>query len=185
MSNLLKMQSNSRILKYGISMRLAEESDASFILTLRLNVNRSKYLSTVSSDLHKQEEWLREYKIREKEGKEYYFIIEVDGVAYGTTRIYKITENSFETGSWIFSEDAPQGVAVKGDILGREFAFEILKKDVCTFEVRKINENVIRYHKGYKPDIVGEDDLNFYFQLSKDAFYLHSQKLLKIHGYGR
>jgi RimJ/RimL family protein N-acetyltransferase len=167
------------IKKYGIVLRLVNESDAKFILELRTNEKLGRYLSQTSEDLTLQENWIRSYKKRENLGIEYYFIVEDEnGKKFGTTRLYNPAENSFEVGSWIFSQNSPTGMAIKADIICREFGFETFKTKKCNFEVRKDNKSVIKYHKGYKPTMISEDELNLYFELTFEKFETYSQKLL-------
>ncbi|MGV8828580.1 MAG: GNAT family N-acetyltransferase [Breznakibacter sp.] len=170
--------------KYGIIAKLVDVDDAQIILNIRTNERRNQHVSAVSGLLDDQINWIQAYKKREEESKEFYFLIGDSTGWYGTTRIYNFSEDKFETGSWIFAEEAPDGMAVKGDIIGREYAFEYLGFKICEFEVRKLNTKVIRYHKSYKPVLVGEDELNYYFELNKDNFYKHSRNLLKVFGYG-
>jgi RimJ/RimL family protein N-acetyltransferase len=167
--------------KYDLRMRLVEESDAEFILSLRTDESLNQFLSKTSTSLSAQIDWIRNYKIREEAGNEYYFIaIDENGRRIGTTRLYNFEDDCFETGSWIFSKDAPYGASIKADVIGREYGFERLKVNFCKFEVRKKNLNVVRYHKAYKPDLVGEDELNYYFKIDKSKFSMHSQKLIKL-----
>ncbi|MEX1682178.1 GNAT family N-acetyltransferase, partial [Escherichia coli] len=85
-----------------VKLRLVNESDASFILSLRLNENYNKFLSSVNNDIEKQKVWIRNYKQKENNNEEFYFIIEtLDGIPCGTVRIYDIHNNSFSWGSWI------------------------------------------------------------------------------------
>ncbi|HID5953700.1 TPA: GNAT family N-acetyltransferase, partial [Escherichia coli] len=88
-----------------VKLRLVNESDASFILSLRLNENYNKFLSSVNNDIEKQKVWIRNYKQKENNNEEFYFIIEtLDGIPCGTVRIYDIHNNSFSWGSWILNE---------------------------------------------------------------------------------
>lgn len=166
--------------KYGFNLRLAELEDAKFILSLRTNPLLNQFLSATSDDLEKQIEWIRQYKQREKNNQEYYFVAEIDGIKYGTTRLYNFDELSFEAGSWLFSKETPAGLAIKADIIGRRFGFEALNATYCKFKVRKENKSVIRYHMGYQPTLITEDELNYYFKLSRANFENHSEKLLKL-----
>jgi len=170
-----------RIEKYGIRLRLVEIEDAKFILSLRNNSKLNKYLSPTSSDVNLQIEWLEKYKIRENNKKEFYFIAEDEsGNKFGTTRIYNIHDSGFEAGSWIFLDNSPDNMAIKADIISREFGFEFLKAEYCRYEVLKKNKNVLRYQSGYKPTLINEDDLKSYYILSKDAFILHKNNLLEL-----
>jgi hypothetical protein len=167
--------------KYGIKLRLVELEDAEFILSLRNNPTLNKFLSPTSSDITLQIEWLQKYKIRESNNEEFYFVAEDEsGIRYGTTRIYNIYDASFEAGSWIFLKDSPVDMAVKADIISREFGFEFLNAEYCRYEVLKKNKKVIRYQLGYHPTFVSEDEQKLYYRLSKDAFILHKNILLKL-----
>lgn len=167
--------------KYGIILRLVDNTDAEFILSLRTDQKLSTHLSATSPALSDQLSWITRYKEREKLGLEYYFMaLDADGNRLGTTRIYNLEPGCFETGSWIFSRSAPHGAAIKADIIGREFAFDRLGLEFCKFEVRKGNAKVLKYHRAYHPEVIAEDELNYYFQLGKAAFVKHSQKLIKL-----
>ena len=53
-----------------VKLRLVNESDASFILSLRLNENYNKFLSSVNNDIEKQKVWIRNYKQKENNNEE-------------------------------------------------------------------------------------------------------------------
>ena len=57
----------------NISLRLVNIEDANFILYLRLN--QGSFLSKTNPSLDLQKEWIENYKEREKNKEEYYFII--------------------------------------------------------------------------------------------------------------
>lgn len=170
-----------KIDKYGIRLRLAEISDAEFILKLRNDPKLGRYLSPTNIDINRQIEWLEKYKIKEKKNEEYYFIAEDQFQnRYGTIRLYNFINDSFESGSWVFSNDTPPDMAIKADIIGREFAFEFLQAKYCRFEVLKDNKSVVRYQLRYHPTIISEDESKFYFMLSKEKFDIYKTKLLKL-----
>lgn len=168
--------------KYGISLRLVEESDAQFIVDLRTDEKLSRFLSVTYADVEEQKKWLRAYKKREEKDEEFYFVALYQGRVYGTTRIYNIETDCFEVGSWLFAPDAPNGVAVLADIVAREFAFEKLNVGRCKFEVRRKNVSVVKYHKSYKPILIKETEQDYFFVLDRDAFEEHKNKLIKILG---
>lgn len=173
--------------KYGCLLRLVDQSDAEFIHNLRKDPFLSRFLSSVSGDINDQKNWISGYKIREESGEEFYFIC-IDpetGSRLGLNRIYNFRDNIFELGSWIYTPQADISKSILGDIITREFAYDILQFDICTFKVRKENRSVIRYHKEYLPDLKGEDNQNMYFKLSKASFNQHKEKYLKICGYGQ
>jgi RimJ/RimL family protein N-acetyltransferase len=167
--------------KYGITIRLVEESDAEFIVSLRTNEKLGRFLSQTGSSVEEQRKWIKAYKTREVAGEEYYFIaVGEEGNRYGTTRLYNLEADSFTTGSWLFAEKAPSGMAIKTDLIGRELAFEELGYDICRFDVRKDNKKVIRFHKSFNPRVIKENDLDIYYELDKASFYKFRDKLINI-----
>lgn len=169
--------------KYGVSLRLVEESDAEFIVRLRTDKTLGKFISATSSSVSDQKEWIKNYKNREALGVEFYFIVSKDGVDYGTTRIYDVHDDCFETGSWVFLPSAPESVSIIGGILCRELAFEEYPNaKYAKFSVRKKNKKVLRYHKMYKPDLVGEDADNLFYHLPKEKWIEGKNKILKLLG---
>lgn len=171
--------------KYGYLFKLVEIEDAEFILRLRNNPELSAHLSETSTKIELQKEWIKEYKKRERRGIEYYIIC-IDPKTnrkLGLNRIYNITSSEFEVGSWLYEPNLEISTSIIGDIIARSFGFEFLNVDICVFNVRKENKSVLRYHLGYKPEIVNEDEKNIFFKLSEEAFKFQKYKLLKILGY--
>ena len=79
--------------RYGISVRLVEEDDAEFILKLRTNRKLSRYLHKTDADIEKQIQWIRNYKKRELEGTEYYFLFYNDLQKIGVSYIFAGEKN--------------------------------------------------------------------------------------------
>ncbi|GHT61866.1 hypothetical protein AGMMS50239_13750 [Bacteroidia bacterium] len=67
---------------------------AEFIVALRTDPRLSRYIHETSPGIENQKEWIRNYKNREAEGVDYYFMFSVDSVRQGLARIYDITEDS-------------------------------------------------------------------------------------------
>lgn len=154
-----------------INLKLVEVEDADFLLSLRLDPNKSRHLSKVDSDLEKQVKWLTDYKFRESSGSEYYFIIEDKNKnPFGCVRLYDFIEDSFCWGSWILKSDSPSFMAVESALQVYEFAFYTLKFTKCHFDVRKENASVIAFHERFGAKRVSEDDLNFYFTYDKSDY---------------
>jgi hypothetical protein len=167
--------------KYGITIRLVEEADAEFIVSLRTDEKLGRYLSHTRVSVDEQRKWIKAYKIREALGEEYYFIaIGEQGERYGTTRLYNLEVDSFTTGSWLFSESAPTGMAIKTDLIGRELAFEELGYEICKFDVRRENKKVIRFHQFFMPRMIMENDLDIFYELDKASFNKFRDKLINI-----
>jgi hypothetical protein len=155
--------------RYGLTVRLVDLSDAEFILSLRTDSRLSRFISATDSSLDKQEKWIQEYKLREKSGKEYYFMFLANGERQGVARIYNIEDDHFTQGSWLFSPDAYMGASVLGNIISSEMGFELPNKKYLLTDARKGN-TTHRYVKSFKPEIIGEDDIDVFYRLSKDNF---------------
>lgn len=171
--------------KFNVKSRFVEVKDAEFLLSLRTNQRLGRFLSKTENNLENQINWIEAYKVREKNNLEFYFIFDnLEGEKYGVSRIYNFDEKSFEIGSWLFSQNSPLGVSVLADLTTRDFAFEKFKFDYCRFEVRKENLSVVNYHKRFNPELINEDELNYYFKLTKDNYYLFREKLIKLYKRG-
>lgn len=168
------------ITRYGLTLRLVDENDALFIHKLRTDPALGQHLSTTSSDPEDQVRWIRRYKERESDGLEYYFISAAqNGERWGTTRLSEISSSSFELGSWLFDRNAPSGTAIKADIITKEIGFEMLGVKNCTFNVRKENKSVLKYHLLFNPIVVDEDELNIFFMLKLEDFVKSKNRFIK------
>lgn len=166
--------------KYGLQVRFVNESDADFIVRLRTDKELSQFLHPISPDVDIQRMWIREYKLREKEGQDYYFVFSLSGEILGLERIYDIRNDSFTHGSLVFDRSAPLGTSILADIITREIAFEILDLSKNYFDVRKGNINVRNYHQRYNPVFLQEDSESYYYLLEKANFECNKNKYLKL-----
>ena len=78
--------------KYGVTVRLVTEDDAEFITRLRSDERLGRFIHASNGDVEAQKKWITEYKKRENEGIEYYFI---------SSKIFKIL--AFVTSSRSYS----------------------------------------------------------------------------------
>ena len=164
---------------YGknINMRTVTTEDAEFIYTMRQNQNKTKYLSTVTGTVDSQKEWIKNYKQREEEKKEFYFVIELkDEKKLGLVRMYDFQDDSFCWGSWLIKEDAPKTTAIESALQIYEFGFYNLGFEKSHFDVRKGNDKVIAFHKRFGAKIVDEDELDYFFNFEKSDFEITKEK---------
>lgn len=149
-----------------VKLRLVDESDASFILSLRLDESYNKFLSSVNNDIEKQKAWIKNYKQKENNNEEFYFIIEtLNGTPCGTVRVYDIHNNSFSWGSWILNESKTRTAAIESALLVYIFGFDIKGYSRCHFEVMKGNEKVISFHDKFNAKKINEDDIHYYYEI--------------------
>ena len=176
---------NVPFIRYGQYYRLVEEEDYEFIFQLRSNELLGKHLNHTEDDPESQRIWIRNYKYREKSGDEFYFISldVIKNQRLGVFRLYNFTDDSFGTGSWLYRPGL-KNEPVIGNITGKEIGFEFLKYEKCRFDVRKENKTILAYHRLFNPTKIDEDDLNFYFELSRTSFETTKIRLLGLFGYG-
>lgn len=164
---------------YGknINMRTVTIEDAEFIYTMRQNQDKTKYLSKVTGTVDSQEEWIKNYKQREQNTKEFYFVIESkDEEKLGLVRMYDFKDNSFCWGSWLIKEDAPKTTAIESALQIYEFGFYNLKFQKSHFDVRKGNDKVIAFHQRFGAKIVDEDELDYFFNFEKSDYEITKEK---------
>lgn len=154
-------------LKIGdTTLDLVELSDAKFILDLRTDEKRSRFISKTSPELAEQVTWIENYKKREAKGEEFYFVAKYQSEPVGTIRLYDLDEDSFCIGSWVMMKGAPRAASIAATILGYKAGFESLNLKTARFDVRKGNDSSFKYHKRWGAVPYKEDDLDVYFTLS-------------------
>lgn len=168
-----KLQKNFSIEKYGLKVQLVNENDADFILSLRADPNRTKHMVTLENDIEKQKKWIREYKKREEEGIDYYFIFsDTEENPIGVSRFSHIDfiEKTAKSSSWV----AIEGLIyepLKMVLMSNEIIFNSLGIETSWGEVFKNNNSVIKIFKlfGYKFKDSGLD--YYYFTIEKNDFF--------------
>lgn len=163
----------------NVNLRLVNEFDAEFIINLRLK--KGEFLSQTDPDIKKQKDWISQYKIRENNKKEYYFIIQDKShKKVGTVRIYDIINNSFSWGSWLIIDNSSKFLAIESALLLYDFAFNKLNFKKSHFDVRKGNHSVIRFHKNFGATVIRSNDKDHFFILKKDDYLKYSKKYQKF-----
>jgi RimJ/RimL family protein N-acetyltransferase len=147
--------------------RDANEADAAFILQLRTDSQKSRYLSTTDADIEKQKAWLREYA--QKQDQAYFIIENLQGEALGTVRLYDAQENSFCWGSWILKAGVPQTVAIESALMVYAYAIDYLKFTAAHFDVRKGNESVWQFHERFGARRVSTTEADYFYTLDAGA----------------
>ena len=161
----------------NINFRTVEVEDAEFIYNMRQNENKTKYLSKVTGDVKSQKEWIKNYKQREENKKEFYFVIESKNEEkLGLVRMYDFKDDSFCWGSWLIKEDAPKTTAIESALQIYEFGFYTLGFKKSHFDVRKGNDKVIAFHQRFGAKIVDEDELDYFFNFEKSDYEIIKEK---------
>ena len=179
------LPSNFVLKKYGLDVRFVNTEDAQFIVDLRTDPSRSRYISYTDNSVESQIKWIKSYKEREKLGLDYYFIYSYEGIAAGVNRIYDINNNHFVHGSWVFSDAVPPFCSLAAAIIAREIAFDTLGMDeeIDTVGIHEDNKGVIQVSKMLGVNFFGkrESDIGTFIlgRLPKETFNLNKKNILK------
>lgn len=160
-----------------VNLREVEIDDAEFILSLRCNAKKSRFLNKTKNDLKSQIQYIRHYQTLDDE---YYFIIiDKNLTPLGTIRIYDMKQDSFVSGSWLMIDNASSEQILEGNYLMLHFAYKVLKYKKFCFDVRKENKKVINFHQAMGAKIINENDMDFFFESSLSLYIDNILKLLK------
>lgn len=170
----IQIRKVERIRGKSLILRNASVTDARFILTLRMDENKSRHISKISGDLLSQESWLRDYEMRKDEA---YFIIEnFQGIPLGTVRLYDAKEESFCWGSWILKDEAPANAAIESALMVYSFALKSLGFVSAHFQVHKSNARVCKFHERFGANRIFEDEIQYEYLISNSAIQLAMKK---------
>lgn len=165
-----------KVIGKNVVFRNANKADAEFILQLRTDPIKGKYLSATAADLDLQLAWLEKYA---GDNSQIYFIIEdVNGERYGTIRLYDVKGDSFCWGSWILRDGRPSGFAMESAILVYQFALSLgFKKS--HFDVRKENTAVWQFHERFGALRIEEQGEDYIYSISDYAIKNSFEKYKK------
>lgn len=150
--------------------RDAAVADAEFILSLRTDEQKARYLSATDADLGKQRAWMEAYAA--DDSQIYFVIANLAGAPVGTVRLYDRRGDSFCWGSWIKSDAAPSNFGIESAMMVYRYALHLGFRR-AHFDVRRENASVRQFHLRLGAVATGEDDDNVYFEMSHEAI-LHA-----------
>lgn len=175
-----KLSEDFKLIRYGIEARLATLSDADFILSIRTDAHHTRFIHQTDNDLNKQIDWMRQYKTREDEGREYYFIYSKEGVPFGMSRVYNIFEYYGTSGSWLCKPNNDPKDSLATYLMMHDIMFGDIGLDLLIFDVRKENKKVWRMHESFGALMIGESDIDYYFSMFKEAYFQKKEKYLYL-----
>lgn len=163
-----------------VNLREVTLDDAEFILELRTNAKKSRFIHQTENNIQKQIEYLNHYFSLKNE---WYFIIEnKKNIPIGTIRIYNVHYPRFTGGSWIMIDGVIPQESFEGDLLVKRYAFEVLDFKESIFDVRKNNVKVVRYHKICGARIIDENDQDYIFKFDKCDYLDNKERLFLMLG---
>lgn len=166
-----------RIEGKSINLRSIDVADAAFVLSLRLDQEKSKFINPVDNDLQKQVDYI---KACQQQPNHWYFIIESkSGESLGTVRIYDIQSDSFCWGSWIVKNGAPAATAMESALLIYELGYGPLAFTKSHFDVKKGNLRVCAFHERMGAVKVAEDASQYFYHHNRETYLAIRPKYLK------
>jgi RimJ/RimL family protein N-acetyltransferase len=163
---MIRVRKAARVVGKTLNFRNATVDDAAFILSLRTDAEKSRYLSAVSGGLAEQGAWLERYADAVDQA---YFIIEYQGTSIGTVRLYDPQGESFCWGSWILINSRPTHAAMESALMVYSYATEHLGFTAAHFDVRKGNQRVWQFHERFGAVRVEATELDYFYQLDMAA----------------
>ncbi len=173
---------SAKTMELNIKIRKVKLTDAEFIFRLRNDPGKLKFLKINSSSIREQTEWLKDYKLREADFSDLYFVFLYQNKRIGTIRFIKRDLSSFESGSWFFVDNIPFDLSIRGELFCKDLGFEFFKYEYCYFRVIRTNTQVLRYHKMFNPHCMNEDSDYYYFLLNKDQYLSGRKRILNYLG---
>jgi len=162
-------------------LRLVILSDSLFLYQLR-NADKAKlFLSPPPPSLWAQEEWLKQYKCRERKGTDFYFIAEDhSSKPIGTTRVYNITPDSFEFGSWLFLSDYKykhRKIPIHAALTTADWCFKKTGTAFFYTTVKPENRSMVSFHRLLKAEVVKNTNHLITTIIRRADFYAAKQRL--------
>lgn len=160
-----------------LAFRDARVEDAAFVLSLRTDPEKSRYLSATTPDLDAQRAWLQRYASATDQA---YFIIEHQDEPIGTVRLYDARADSFCWGSWILKDGSPSQAAIESALMVYAYGVDQLGFTACHFDVRKGNRRVWSFHERFGARRTAETDIDYLYSLSYEAIQATRQRYVKF-----
>jgi hypothetical protein len=155
------IKKSAHVFGSNLYLRDIEEDDASFILNLRINPVKSKYLSGTSGKLEDQISWIKGYKT--KQDQAYFIVCNNQGNRLGCIRMYDPIESSYRWGSWLMISGLSPLVSIESVLLiyayGKYLGFEDAR-----FDVRQDNKFVWNFHEKFSfAELTSQTELDRFY----------------------
>ena len=164
----LEIRPARRIEGLGLRLRDAGMGDAPLLLSLRTDPVLSRHLSPVDGTLAQQEAFLHAYQAGT--GQAFFIIETLDGVPWGTVRLYDRRDDSFCWGSWIVRPGAPARTGTRSALLSLRHGFETLGFPACHLDARQGNERAWRLYEAWGAHLLRENSSDRFYTLTRDVW---------------
>jgi RimJ/RimL family protein N-acetyltransferase len=164
-----------------LALRLIQPEDAAYVHSLRSNPAYNTHLSTVTGTVDDQRTWIEDYKSREAQGQEFYYVIErKDGARCGLVRLYEIEAESFTWGSWILDEHKTHKAALESAVLSFGIGFDALGMHAANVDVRVANEHAAAFYRRLGMEETHRIDGQIFFAYPRARFDADKEAYLSI-----
>ena len=174
------LSSIARVEGPNLILRLIEPEDAAYVHSLRSNPAYNTHLSTVTGTVDDQRAWIEDYKSREAQGQEFYYVIErKDGTRCGLVRLYDIEAESFTWGSWILDENKTRMAALESAVLSFGIGFAALGVQLANVDVRVANEHAAAFYRRLGMVETHRTNQDIFFNYTREQFNTDRAHYLK------
>jgi RimJ/RimL family protein N-acetyltransferase len=171
----------ARVEGVNLVLRLIRPDDANYVHSLRTNPAYNRHLSEVRGTVEDQRRWIENYKARESEAREFYYVIErKEGQRCGLVRLYNIGQETFTWGSWTLGRNRPRNAALESAMLSFGLGFEILGCEKAVVEVRVRNERAIAFYRRLGMTETHRTEREIYFVYPRSRYDADKGAFLKI-----
>ena len=161
MASVPKIQKAHQLVGNQLILRNAGVDDAAFIVRLRTDPKKRRYLSPTSTEIAHQVAWLAQYA--QAADQAYFVVAEKTGAKVGTIRIYQPFDDSFCFGSWVMQDGLPATYAVESLLIVYHYALDTLGFNRSYFAVRKANRSVWRFMERFGGVRTGETAVDYLY----------------------
>jgi RimJ/RimL family protein N-acetyltransferase len=174
----MNLKTETALYSRNLVLRDATEEDSEFIIGLRTNPKKARFLSVTSPSIDDQKAWMKAYQ--NKTNQAYFIIEDKNSIKLGCIRIYNPLADSFEWGSWLIIDGAGPFVALESALAiysyARRLGFSKVKIDV-----RKENISVWRFHERiFGAVLVNENDIDRFYEVSAEVIDHKLEKYRKL-----
>ena len=156
-----------RLVGNHLILRNADVGDAEFIVRLRTDPQKRRFISATSPENAPQIAWLTQYAGNPDDA---YFVAEdTNGDKVGTIRIYAPVEDSFCFGSWVMKDGALISHALESLLMVYHYALDELDFNRSYFAVRKDNRSVWRFMERFGGVRTRETDIDYCYETQRAA----------------
>ena len=154
-----------RLVGNQLILRDADVGDAEFIVRLRTDPQKRRFISATSPAIAPQIAWLTQYA--RTPGEAYFIAEDMCGDKVGTIRLYDPVDDGFCFGSWIMKEGAPINCAAESLLMVYHYALDVLGFNRSYFAVRKENRSVWRFMERFGGVRTRETDIDYWYETQR------------------